>query len=142
MSKDAFKHVAPPPPAIIDFIRQRNFERLDAIVAQWDRSDSMDELRRALGVVGEQHRRRSQATVEAETAIARAIMSAALNGNHDPFAAVEIDTGFDAKRIQRAWEKWATLHLDMLAAIAQAKHPQFSDSARTAIAILKKPDTK
>jgi hypothetical protein len=141
--KGAFDHVADPPPAIVDYIKQRNFERLDAIVAKWERDESLKQLRRDLGVIGGPgHARRKQATVKVETTISLAVMTAALNGNADPFAAAETATGYDAKRIQRAWSNWRALQLNSLEAIANSNHPQFADAARAAIIILERQDTK
>jgi hypothetical protein len=140
--EDPFAHIADPRPRIIDYIKGRDFQRLDAIVANWERDESLEQLRRDLGVVGgKAHARRKQSTVNVETAISLAVMSAAMNGHQNPFAAAETVTGYDSKRIERAWRNWRAMRFAELDLIAKSDM-QFAQTARAAISILERQDTK
>lgn len=140
---DAWAHVADPAPAIIDYIKQRDFERLDRIVANWEDTGKLSNLMADLGLSKKRRkgRPRTQRMVIEETKIVDAVVSAAMNGNQNPFAAAAAALKVPSKKAHQAWDNWALLRLRSMRVMAKhcdPNYPQFSAATRAAIKILEK----
>jgi hypothetical protein len=141
--------VADPEPRIISLLRtiaERNhsgfpqdevvraFSDLDNIVKAWLDRESLTELRELLGVT-QSKKRRTQRTVNRETAITMAVVNAALRGNDDPKKTAGDEIPAEEREVQRAWKEWGELRLSELEAISD--HPTLGPPARVALAKLK-----
>ncbi len=150
----AFDHIADPPPLVIDWLtvlcserasdtdRARAMKALRAVLANWNRFEDLDQLKLDLGIEGAARARRKQSVSNRDERLSMAVMSAAMSGYTNPFKRASEQTGEDPKTVKRAWIRFAALRLSGLDAIASLDHPQFSDAARAAIAILEGQATK
>jgi hypothetical protein len=142
--KDPWAHVADPAPAIIDYIKQRNFKRLDAIVTNWESTGKLSNLLADLGLSKQRRkgRPRTQRRVNEETDIAFAVVNAARSGNGDPFAAAAAELKVTRKKARDAWDNWSQLRLRSMRIMAKHYDARgYRDAAkanRTAIKILEK----
>jgi hypothetical protein len=144
MSKGLRDLIAPPAPAIIDYIKHRNFERLDAIVANWEASGKLSILQADLGLSEKRRegRPRTQHMVNEETDIVDAVVGAAMNGKDNPFAGVAAELRIPVRKVRSTWNNWSQERLNMLRSLA--KHydsrgfPDAAKANRTAIKILEK----
>jgi hypothetical protein len=112
-------------------------QELRTILANWERTENIEDLERDLGLVGADKRRHAL-TVRSESTIAMAVRDAALAGRPNPFDAVVIDEpDLDVSSVRRTWRKWETVFIADLE-IAAENQPQFAEQIRAAIKLLKK----
>ena len=143
--------VASAQPRIVELLRilgrgtpeeraQADAERI-ALLTEWDSRENLTNLRKRLGVNA--GKRRTQITVSQETALARRIMAAALNGRDvHTFAAAADATGGDEKQLERAWRSWGGSQIvPMLRAIAGSS-TQFAGRAKAALRLVPPTTTR
>lgn len=120
-SKDALLGaIAPPTPAIIDYIKQRNFKRLDKIVADWEKTGLWGYLLADLGLSKRPlGRPRTQRKVDKECEIVNAVIYAAMNGIDPPFAVAAKLQKVPAREARDAWNKWSQYRLSSLRIMAK-----------------------
>jgi hypothetical protein len=136
--------VAAPAPAIIGYIKQRDFKRLDAIVADWESNAKLSNLQAALGISIRKNRGRprTQRAVAEESEIVNAVVGAAMNGADPPFAVAARQMKTTARKARDAWDTWAKHRLESMRVMAKYYEARgFTDAARVnriAIDILQK----
>jgi hypothetical protein len=117
--------------------RDRAWLEIDAILAAWDERESVSELRTAFGLdTIRKGRRRRQSTVNRETEISLAIMTAALNGDDKPMQTARKKCDTDEREVQRAWKTWKFLYMRHLDALLEVE--QFRVQAQRAIETLRR----
>lgn len=127
--------VADQPPRIISLLRtiragshipaaevERALQDIDSIIATWTESESLSELREALGVNGSRGGRKKQQTVDRENEIVLQVINAALSGvDVGNYRKAADAINVDEKVIERAWRQWSSLHVNALRVAAQSK---------------------
>jgi hypothetical protein len=98
------------PPAHVTWVE----EGVRAIVAKWDRTEDLAQLRSDLGVGAGQKTRTKTLTMRRQTAIAASIANAAIAGAAKPKKVAGDEHQADDRELQRAWERWGPVYLARL----------------------------
>jgi hypothetical protein len=85
-----------------------------SILKNWEHSENLVQLRSDLGVGAGEETREKELTRRRETAIAAAIVDAALAGEDIPKKAAVDEMDVELRQVQRAWKKWGPVHIQLL----------------------------
>jgi hypothetical protein len=108
-----------PAPTVTDLERAKMLERVKDIVARWESSEDVDELRNLLGLRGARGRRRTQLAVNREFAMAYAYAEHRRRATPDALDVVALEFAASTREVQRAAENWSPVIRELFAGVAE-----------------------